>query len=43
MSVSDHVKVEGVREETDSLGEVNVPAEKLWGANTQNPKNWRDK
>ena len=25
----------GVRTETDSLGEVNVPADKLWGAQTQ--------
>lgn len=23
------------RKETDSLGEVNVPADKLWGAQTQ--------
>jgi len=25
----------GIRKETDSLGEVNVPADKLWGAQTQ--------
>lgn len=25
----------GVRKETDSLGEVDVPADKLWGAQTQ--------
>src|SRR6202167_1108694 len=25
----------GTRKETDSLGEVDVPAEKLWGAQTQ--------
>ena len=25
----------GVRTETDSLGEVKVPADKLWGAQTQ--------
>ncbi|HYA89275.1 MAG TPA: class II fumarate hydratase, partial [archaeon] len=24
-----------MRKETDSLGEVNVPADKLWGAQTQ--------
>jgi fumarate hydratase, class II len=24
-----------IRKETDSLGEVDVPAEKLWGAQTQ--------
>ena len=28
-------KVSGIRKETDSLGEVEVPAEKLWGAQTQ--------
>jgi fumarate hydratase, class II len=26
-----------LRKETDSLGEVNVPADKLWGAQTQRP------
>jgi fumarate hydratase class II len=26
---------ESTRTETDSLGEVNVPADKLWGAQTQ--------
>ncbi len=25
----------GIRKETDSLGEVDVPADKLWGAQTQ--------
>jgi fumarate hydratase class II len=25
----------GTRQETDSLGEVEVPADKLWGAQTQ--------
>ncbi|MDB5639465.1 MAG: Fumarate hydratase class, partial [Bradyrhizobium sp.] len=25
----------GIRKEMDSLGEVNVPADKLWGAQTQ--------
>jgi len=30
-----NVKVLGVRKETDSLGEVDVPADKLWGAQTQ--------
>jgi len=29
------VTVTGVRKETDSLGEVDVPADKLWGAQTQ--------
>ena len=28
-------KVAGVRKETDSLGEVDVPSDKLWGAQTQ--------
>ena len=28
-------KVENIRKETDSLGEVDVPADKLWGAQTQ--------
>lgn len=28
-------KLEATRKETDSLGEVNVPANKLWGAQTQ--------
>src|SRR5246500_4794623 len=28
-------KVESVRKEMDSLGEVNVPSDKLWGAQTQ--------
>src|SRR5258708_16870367 len=28
-------RVADVRKETDSLGEVNVPADKLWGAQTQ--------
>jgi fumarate hydratase, class II len=35
MSAISNVKVLGVRKETDSLGEVNVPADKLWGAQTQ--------
>ena len=26
---------DGFRDETDSLGEVRVPADKLWGAQTQ--------
>jgi len=30
-----NVKVMGVRKETDSLGEVDVPSSKLWGAQTQ--------
>jgi fumarate hydratase class II len=28
-------KLEAIRTETDSLGQVNVPADKLWGAQTQ--------
>jgi fumarate hydratase class II len=31
----DEIKAQGVRTETDSLGEVQVPADKLWGAQTQ--------
>jgi fumarate hydratase class II len=31
----DETKAQGVRKETDSLGEVQVPADKLWGAQTQ--------
>jgi fumarate hydratase class II len=31
----DEIKPTGFREETDSLGEVRVPADKLWGAQTQ--------
>ena len=35
MSAISNVKVMGVRKETDSLGEVDVPSSKLWGAQTQ--------
>ncbi len=35
MSAISNVKVMGVRKETDSLGEVDVPSGKLWGAQTQ--------
>src|SRR3984957_7151173 len=35
MSAITNMKVLGVRKETDSLGEVEVPADKLWGAQTQ--------
>src|SRR5258705_4929809 len=35
MSAINNVKVPGVRKETDSLGEVDVPSDKLWGAQTQ--------
>jgi fumarate hydratase class II len=35
MSTVGEVKVQDVRTETDSLGEVRVPADKLWGAQTQ--------
>jgi fumarate hydratase class II len=35
MAAISNVTVIGFREETDSLGEVNVPSDKLWGAQTQ--------
>jgi len=35
MSVTGDLKAAVVRKETDSLGEVDVPADKLWGAQTQ--------
>jgi fumarate hydratase, class II len=35
MSATDNAAVMNVRKETDSLGEVDVPAAKLWGAQTQ--------
>src|SRR6202162_2065033 len=35
MSAVSSIKALDVRHETDSLGEVDVPAEKLWGAQTQ--------
>jgi fumarate hydratase class II len=35
VSSTSNVKVMGVRKETDSLGEVDVPSDKLWGAQTQ--------
>src|SRR6202022_2662025 len=35
MNATSNGKVMGVRKETDSLGEVDVPATKLWGAQTQ--------
>jgi fumarate hydratase class II len=31
----DEIKTQNIRHETDSLGEVQVPADKLWGAQTQ--------
>jgi fumarate hydratase class II len=31
----DEVRAQGMRKESDSLGEVQVPADKLWGAQTQ--------
>jgi len=31
----DEIKLQGVRKETDSLGMVEVPSDKLWGAQTQ--------
>jgi fumarate hydratase, class II len=35
MKIADAAKTPDIRKETDSLGEVNVPADKLWGAQTQ--------
>jgi len=35
MSVATSWKTADIRKETDSLGEVDVPADKLWGAQTQ--------
>src|SRR5580692_12354613 len=35
MSAISDVTVIGVRKETDSLCEVNVPSDKIWGAQTQ--------
>ena len=35
MAAISDVMVMGVRKETDSLGEVEVPSDKLWGAQTQ--------
>src|SRR5437667_11838693 len=35
MNASNDVNSPDVRKETDSLGEVDVPAAKLWGAQTQ--------
>src|SRR5712671_1518602 len=35
MKAKSGVKKPGVRKETDSLGVVDVPADKLWGAQTQ--------
>src|SRR6516162_7206399 len=35
MSTAGEGKARDVRTETDSLGEVRVPADKLWGAQTQ--------
>src|SRR6201996_6586578 len=35
MNAMSDTKLLGIRKETDSLGQVDVPAEKLWGAQTQ--------
>ena len=35
MSAESNGTVIGIRKETDSLGEVDVPSSKLWGAQTQ--------
>src|SRR3984957_8260334 len=37
MAAISNVMVIGFRKETDSLGEVKVPSDKLWGAQTQRP------
>jgi fumarate hydratase, class II len=34
-TITDDLTAQGIRKESDSLGEVNVPADKLWGAQTQ--------
>src|SRR5262249_44258120 len=35
MAAISDVTVIGIRKETDSLGEIDVPSDKLWGAQTQ--------
>src|ERR1700739_2134924 len=35
MAAMSNVPVMGIRKETDSLGRVDVPSDKLWGAQTQ--------
>ena len=35
MHAASNATVMGIRKETDSLGEVDVPSAKLWGAQTQ--------
>jgi fumarate hydratase class II len=35
MTAISNISVMGIRKETDSLGEVGVPSDKLWGAQTQ--------
>ncbi len=35
MTAISNISVMGIRKETDSLGEVEVPSDKLWGAQTQ--------
>ena len=35
MSVASEVNLKAIRKETDSLGAVEVPADRLWGAQTQ--------
>ena len=35
MNATSDVKNPDIRKETDSLGKVDVPADKLWGAQTQ--------
>ena len=34
-TVTDDIQAETVRQETDSFGQVSVPSDKVWGAQTQ--------
>ena len=34
-TTADEIEAKGIRKETDSLGVVEVPADKVWGAQTQ--------
>jgi fumarate hydratase class II len=38
MKLTSNVEVTNVRKEADSLGEVDVPSAKLWGAQTQSAR-----
>jgi fumarate hydratase class II len=35
MKTASEIRMPDYRKESDSLGEVNVPADRLWGAQTQ--------